>query len=184
MAPTDLIADAVGTAEFATVITSSPFLIPKDFRAIISASVPLPTAVTFLKLYILEKFFSNFFNSSPKNISPLDMIAMNVSGAGVLMGNKINNWQNIDLPNSKCQLMIDGQTIGTGYGKDVDGHPILPIIWLAKKLSDQGNYLKAGDIVVTGSMLPPTFLGNRDATGQSSAILTMDKLGQVILNFK
>ena len=80
--------------------------------------------------------------------------------------------------------MIDGQTIGTGYGKDVDGHPILPIIWLAKKLSDQGNYLKAGDIVVTGSMLPPTFLGNRDATGQSSAILTMDKLGQVILNFK
>ncbi len=122
--------------------------------------------------------------SQTESISPLDMIAMNVSGAGVLMGNQINNWQNIDLPNSKCQLMIDGQTIGTGYGKDVDGHPILPIIWLAKKLSDQGNYLKAGDIVVTGSMLPPAFLGNRDATGQSSAILTMDKLGQVILNFK
>ena len=72
MAPTDLIADAVGTQVFATVITSSPFLIPNDFSAIINASVPLPTAVTFLKLYILEKFFSNFFNSSPKKISPFD----------------------------------------------------------------------------------------------------------------
>ena len=118
-----------------------------------------------------------------ENISPLDMIAMNVSGAGVLRGNQIKNWQDIDIPNSKCELMIDGQTIGTGYGKDVDGHPVLPIIWLAKKLSDQGNHLKAGDIVVTGSMLPPTFLGNKDATGQSSAILTMDNVGQVILNF-
>lgn len=118
-----------------------------------------------------------------ESLSVFDIIATNVAGAGVLKGNQIKNWKNIDIPNSKCQLMIAGQTVGTGYGKDVDGHPVLPIIWLAKKLSDQGNYLKAGDIVVTGSMLPPTFLGNKDATGHSSAILTMDNLGQVILNF-
>jgi 2-keto-4-pentenoate hydratase len=118
-----------------------------------------------------------------ESLSVFDIIATNIAGAGVLRGNQIKNWQNIDIPNSKCQLMIDGQTIGTGYGKDVDGHPVLPIIWLAKKLSDQGSYLKAGDIVVTGSMIAPTFLGNKDATGASSAILEMDNFGPVILNF-
>ncbi|MBS20406.1 MAG: hypothetical protein CL733_05215 [Chloroflexi bacterium] len=118
------------------------------------------------------------------NISAFDMISMNVSGAGVLLGNQIDNWKDIDIPNSQCELTIDGQTIGKGYGRDIDGHPVNPIVWLAKKLSDQGSYLKSGDIVVTGSMIPPTFLGNRDATGDSAAILKMENLGHVILNFR
>ena len=41
-APTLLIAEIVGIAVLAAVITSSPCLIPKDFNEISKASVPLP----------------------------------------------------------------------------------------------------------------------------------------------
>ena len=39
-----MIAEIVGIAVLAAVITSSPFLILIDFKAISKASVPLPTA--------------------------------------------------------------------------------------------------------------------------------------------
>ena len=52
-----LIAEIVGIAVFAAVITSSPFPIPRDLRAIKSASVPLPTATPYFDLY----FFVNLF---------------------------------------------------------------------------------------------------------------------------
>ena len=64
------IAATVGIAVLDTVITSSPGLIPADFKAIIKASVPLPTAAPYLSLYFLINFFSNLFNWSPKNIFP------------------------------------------------------------------------------------------------------------------
>ena len=67
-APTLLIADTVGIAVFETVITSSPFLIPMALKAIIKASVPLATAVPYFRLFFFVKFFSNLFNSFPKNI--------------------------------------------------------------------------------------------------------------------
>ena len=53
-APTLLIADTVGIAVFETVITSSPFLTPMAFKAIIKASVPLETPTEyFVPIYFL-----------------------------------------------------------------------------------------------------------------------------------
>ena len=64
-------AEIVGIAVFAAVITSSPFFIPRALREINSASVPLLTAKPYCPLYFLIKSFSNFNNSLPKKIVPL-----------------------------------------------------------------------------------------------------------------
>ena len=64
-------AATVGIAVFETVITSSPFFILKDLRAINNASVPLDTPRPYLELLNLQKFFSKFFNSLPSKREPL-----------------------------------------------------------------------------------------------------------------
>ena len=57
LAPEFTIAETVGIAVFDAVITSSPFLIPKDKSEISKASVPLPTATAYLHLYFFEIIF-------------------------------------------------------------------------------------------------------------------------------
>ena len=51
------------------------------------------------------------------------------------------------------------------------------MVWIANALLSRGKYLKAGDLVITGSMIPPTFL---DAG--TLALLEMDNLGSVTLS--
>ena len=67
--------------------------------------------------------------------------------------------------------------MGSGKGSDVNGHPVEPMVWIANALLSRGKYLKAGDLVITGSMIPPTFL---DAG--TLALLEMDNLGSVTLS--
>ena len=63
-------ADIVGIAVFEAVITSSPFFIPRDIKDINKASVPLPTATPYFKLYFLTKFFSKLIKLLPKKVAP------------------------------------------------------------------------------------------------------------------
>jgi hypothetical protein len=63
----------VGIAVFAAVIISSPYLILRDFTAIVKASVPLPTAIPYLAFYFFTKFFSKLVNSFPKKIDPFSI---------------------------------------------------------------------------------------------------------------
>ena len=65
-APVLTIAEIVGTAVLETVITSSPFLIPRANKAINIASVPLLTPTANLFPMYLEKFFSRFLSSFPR----------------------------------------------------------------------------------------------------------------------
>ena len=71
-APALFIAETVGIAVLDTVITSSFLLspIPKVFKAISKASVPLPTAIPYLNLLYFKKLFSNYSSCLPKKSSP------------------------------------------------------------------------------------------------------------------
>jgi 2-keto-4-pentenoate hydratase len=48
-------------------------------------------------------------------------------------------------------------TADTGHGRDVLGHPFEPVIWLAGHLAARGSGLKAGDLVMTGSLVRTRF---------------------------
>ncbi len=62
-----------------------------------------------------------------------------------------------DLATVTGTLKVNGEIVGTGKGSDVLGHPFEPLIWLANHLVARGGTLKAGDIVLTGSLLPSRF---------------------------
>jgi 2-keto-4-pentenoate hydratase len=104
-------------------------------------------------------------------------IATNISGAGVVIGKSVENWRNLDISGSKCELKINGESVGCGMGADINGHPVEPIAWLANALLSRGKYLKSGDLVITGSMITPTFLQE-----STDAVLKMANLGSVTLS--
>jgi len=53
--------------------------------------------------------------------------------------------------------------VGRGTGRDVLGHPLEALAWLANHLAARGLPVKAGDIVTTGSLVKSQFpvAGNR-----------------------
>ncbi len=109
--------------------------------------------------------------------SVLQSIATNISGAGVVLGDPIDNWEELDIPGAKCELKLNQQLVGTGMGSDVNGHPVKPVTWISNALASRGKSLRAGDVVITGSMIPPTFL-----KVNTEAVASMDHLGSVTLN--
>ena len=51
----------------------------------------------------------------------------------------------------------DGAAIGEGHGRDILGHPFNSVAWLATQLASRGAGLKAGQVVMTGSVMKTVF---------------------------
>lgn len=85
----------------------------------------------------------------------LSLIADNSWNEGNVLGEFVTKWP--DLANTHSTLECDGKLIDEGKGSDVLGHPFEPLRWLANNLSRQGEALKAGDIVLTGSWVTTRF---------------------------
>ncbi|HWX05503.1 MAG TPA: hydratase, partial [Bradyrhizobium sp.] len=47
--------------------------------------------------------------------------------------------------------------IGEGSGRDILGHPFNSVAWLATQLASRGVGLKAGQVVMTGSVMKTVF---------------------------
>lgn len=50
-------------------------------------------------------------------------------------------------------MEIDAARVGAGTGGDVMGHPFEALTWLANHAAASGQPLRAGDVVLTGSVV-------------------------------
>ncbi len=57
----------------------------------------------------------------------------------------------------KGEAFINGVSVGYGYGRDLMGHPLNALAWLANEANDRGSFLKAGDITMLGSLVASKF---------------------------
>lgn len=85
-------------------------------------------------------------------------IADNVLQAACLIGPEVKDWQKLDFPNLKGRSLLDGQELAKGPGSAVMGSALISLAWLANTLNKHGKMLKAGDVILTGSVHPPAFL--------------------------
>lgn len=85
-------------------------------------------------------------------ISIADTIADNASSGGVVLGSTPVSLAALALPLVGCNLFRDGLCIDTGAGGAVLGSPILSLTWLANTLGERGVALKAGQVVMPGSL--------------------------------
>ena len=83
----------------------------------------------------------------------LMLIADNAWNEGAVLGKPAPEWRDIDLGALQGVASINGKEVGTGHGRDVMGHPLDALGWLANHLAARGLGLWRGDVVITGSLV-------------------------------
>jgi 2-keto-4-pentenoate hydratase len=83
------------------------------------------------------------------------LIADNAWNAGIVLGTWRTEWP--DLAAVRGTVKLNGVEIDAGHGRDVLGHPFAPLVWLAERLAQTGAGLRAGDVVLTGSLVTTRF---------------------------
>ncbi len=76
------------------------------------------------------------------------------------------------------RALINGVEVGQGTGADVLGHPHNALAWLANHLAADGKGLRAGEIVLTGSLVKTVWLGAGD-----KVMMDLSALGTVEVAF-
>ncbi|HMV64762.1 MAG TPA: 2-oxopent-4-enoate hydratase [Rhodocyclaceae bacterium] len=81
-----------------------------------------------------------------------DTVADNASCGVLVLGDRIVDPRKVDLATCGMVLEKNGDIVGTGAGAAALGHPLNAMAWLANTLGRLGIGLKAGDIVLSGSL--------------------------------
>lgn len=112
------------------------------------------------------------------NIGIVDTIADNASCGVFVLGDTRIDPRDLDLPNLKCEVFKNGRKISEGLGSAVQGSPLTAVAWLANTLGAYGVALKAGEIILSGSLVPlePTAAGD-------AFVATIDGLGSAMVHF-
>ena len=99
-------------------------------------------------------------------------------GAGIVLGTPNRDFENIDLSSIKGEMRVDGESVGTGTGADILGHPLNALAWLANHRIVLGKPLRAGEIVTLGSLVKSVFF---DAPAEVE--IELEHLGRVAVRF-
>lgn len=89
------------------------------------------------------------------SLDVLSLVADNSWNAGIVLSEFSTAWT--DLEGVLGRATKDGAMIGEGHGRDILGHPFNSVAWLATQLASRGESLKAGQVVMTGSMMKTVF---------------------------
>lgn len=85
----------------------------------------------------------------------VDTIADNAANAGIVLGKQRHAVSTFDLRWVGCIVKRNGEVEETGLGAGVLDDPASGIAWLANRLSQYGEQLRAGDVVLSGSFIRP-----------------------------
>ena len=78
-----------------------------------------------------------------EGITSADVIAHQALHGGVIIGSKMVDLAMIDLQYEGGTVQHNGLLVGSGTGFEVMGNPINPIVWLANKMAELDDWLRA-----------------------------------------
>ncbi|MBT3789868.1 MAG: hypothetical protein HN725_11835 [Alphaproteobacteria bacterium] len=108
----------------------------------------------------------------------ITLVADDFCNAGCVLGDEVTDWQKLDLEAIEGTMVVNGSETSVGYGRDVLGHPLEALAFVANTLGGHGKTLKAGEIVMLGSLVKTAWLDKGEsATGEIKG------LGKVSLAF-
>lgn len=85
-----------------------------------------------------------------------DFFADNGFSARIVLSGRWIPVEQVDLLSEVVKLSRDGEVFAEGKGEMALGHPANAVAWLAGKLAQRDLGLKAGDLVMTGTLTPIT----------------------------
>ncbi|MBN8995896.1 MAG: fumarylacetoacetate hydrolase family protein [Rhizobiales bacterium] len=86
------------------------------------------------------------------------LIADDYFAAGAMLGPEVPAAAAGDVAACVGTTVVNGEERGRGRGADVLGHPLNALAWLARSLAERGTFLRAGEIVLTGSLVETKWL--------------------------
>jgi len=139
---------APGRVLQAKVEAEVAFLIGRDLDLPCASPAEVMRAVEFV-LPAIEIVGSRIENW---NIKLLDTVADNASSGLFVVGNEPRRLSKVDL--RLCGMVMErrGGEVSTGTGAACLGHPVNAVVWLARKLVEMGEPLRAGDLVMSGAL--------------------------------
>jgi len=90
-------------------------------------------------------------------LNGLQLIADGSWQSGILISPPVKDWRKQDRFNAPGWVKIDGQETARGKTGDAMGQCFEGLAWTANLLASQGRSLKAGMMVMTGSIVPTQF---------------------------
>jgi 2-oxopent-4-enoate/cis-2-oxohex-4-enoate hydratase len=96
-------------------------------------------------------------------IAIVDTVADNASCGVYVIGKERLDPAGLDLPSLHVAVTKNGEPLSEGYGHAVQGDPAQAVAWLANTLGAHGVTLDAGDVILSGSLVPlaPAVKGDR-----------------------
>lgn len=96
-------------------------------------------------------------------IGIVDTVADNASCGVFVLGEARADPRAHDLPALHVRVTKNGAPLSEGYGSAVQGNPAEAVAWLANTLGQYGVSLDAGDVILSGSLVPlaPAVAGDR-----------------------
>jgi 2-oxopent-4-enoate/cis-2-oxohex-4-enoate hydratase len=112
------------------------------------------------------------------NIKIQDTVADNASCGVYVLGKNEVDPRDLDLPNLKMTVYKNGEVNSEGLGSAVQGNPLTAVAWLANTLGEFDIPFKAGEVILSGSLVPliPVVAGDKMS-------LEIDGLGGCSCNF-
>lgn len=87
-------------------------------------------------------------------IGIIDTVADNASCGVFVLGEARADPRDHDLPALHVTVTKNGAALSEGYGHAVQGDPAQAVAWLANTLGTYGVTLDAGDVILSGSLVP------------------------------
>ncbi|MGI9277323.1 MAG: fumarylacetoacetate hydrolase family protein [Endozoicomonas sp.] len=83
-----------------------------------------------------------------------DTVSDNASCGVFVLGETEIDPRTVDLPSAQMKVYKNGELISEGVGAAVQGDPLTAVAWLANTLGEFGIPFKAGEIILSGSLVP------------------------------
>lgn len=83
-----------------------------------------------------------------------DTVADNASCGVYVLGDAVADPKDFDLPGLKITVTKNGEFLSEGLGSAVQGNPLTAVAWLANTLGEYDIPFKAGEVILSGSLVP------------------------------
>lgn len=110
-------------------------------------------------------------------ITLVDTVADNASGARAVVGGGVA-LDGLDLAAVACTSVLGGEEVASGTSDAVLGSPLNALAWLANALGERGTTLRAGQVVLSGSITAAFDVADGD-----EVTATLDGIGTVTARF-
>ncbi|MBV8088145.1 MAG: fumarylacetoacetate hydrolase family protein, partial [Alphaproteobacteria bacterium] len=81
------------------------------------------------------------------------MLADNAQQRSIILGDPVALSPTVRLDEVEACVELNDAIVATGVGAAVLDHPLNSVAWLARKLGEYGRSLRAGELVMTGSLV-------------------------------